>query len=207
LILATQLSITAGFVAYSTKSEGFRAFAESHMYLFIIAFVVTLITMYSLVCYPELARSVPTNYILLFLFTFGESYLVANMTMYFTTKSVLLASLLTAAIVIALTIYAFKTETDFTYAGGSLFVMLSALMVVSLFAMFFQSKILDMIIAFVSACLFGMYLIYDTQLIIGGEGKAASYSIDDYVLAAMNVYIDIIQLFIEILRLIGDRRS
>ncbi len=177
------------------------------MYLFIIAFVVTLITMYSLVCYPELARSVPTNYILLFLFTFGESYLVANMTMYFTTKSVLLASLLTAAIVIALTIYAFKTETDFTYAGGSLFVMLSALMVVSLFAMFFQSKILDMIIAFVSACLFGMYLIYDTQLIIGGEGKAASYSIDDYVLAAMNVYIDIIQLFIEILRLIGDRRS
>ena len=84
--------------------------------------------------------------------------------------------------------------------------MLSALLVVSLFAMFIQSKILDMIIAFVSACLFGMYLIYDTQLIIGGEGKAAAYSIDDYVLAAMNVYIDIIQLFIEILRLIGDRK-
>ena len=206
MILATQLSITAAAVTFSTMSPGFLAFAKSHMYLYVLAFVVSLITMYSLICYPELARSVPTNYILLFLFTFAESYLVANMTMLFTPKSVLLASLLTAAIVIALTIYAFKTETDFTYAGGSLFVVLSALLVVSLFAMFIQSKILDMIIAFVSACLFGMYLIYDTQLIIGGEGKAAAYSIDDYVLAAMNVYIDIIQLFIEILRLIGDRK-
>jgi protein lifeguard len=205
LILATQLTITAAAVGYSALSPGFLAFAKAHMYLYVLAFVVSLITLYSLVCYPELARSVPTNYILLFLFTIAESYLVANMTMLFTPKSVLLAALLTAAIVLALTIYAFKTDTDFTYAGGSLFVV-SALMVVSLFAMFIQSKILDMIIAFVSACLFGMYLIYDTQLIIGGEGKAAAYEIDDYVLAAMNVYIDIIQLFIEILRLIGDRR-
>ena len=108
MILATQLSITAAAVTFSTMSPGFLAFAKSHMYLYVLAFVVSLITMYSLICYPELARSVPTNYILLFLFTFAESYLVANMTMLFTPKSVLLASLLTAAIVIALTIYAFK---------------------------------------------------------------------------------------------------
>lgn len=207
MILAVQLSITAAAVAYSCLSPGFPVFAKSHMYLYVVAFAVSLITLYSLVCYPELSRSVPTNYILLFLFTFAESYLVANMTMLFTPTTVLLASLLTAAIVIALTIYAFKTETDFTYAGGALFVVLSAVIVVSLFAMFIQSKILDLLIAFVSACLFGMYLIYDTQLIIGGEGKAAAYSLDDYVLAAMNVYIDIIQLFIEILRLIGSRRG
>ena len=48
---------------------------------------------------------------------------------------------------------------------------------------------------------YSLYLIYDTQLIIGNVG--VQYSIDDYCFAALNLYIDIIYLFIRILQLIG----
>ena len=47
----------------------------------------------------------------------------------------------------------------------------------------------------------GFYLVYDVQLISVKFGN--EYSIDDYVFAAMELYIDIIRLFLEILRIIG----
>jgi FtsH-binding integral membrane protein len=50
----------------------------------------------------------------------------------------------------------------------------------------------------------GLYIIYDTQLIIGK--KANKFSIDDYVFAAMCIYIDIVRLFLYILRIMGGRR-
>ena len=44
-------------------------------------------------------------------------------------------------------------------------------------------------------------LIYDTQLVIGKFGR--EYEIDDYIFAALAIYIDIINLFSFILRLLG----
>lgn len=182
-------------------------FVRANFWFAILAFCVGLITLYALICFPDLARSVPINYILLGVFTITESYLVSAVTTFYTPLSVAYASCLTAAIVVGLTIYAFKTTTDFTYMGGMLFVILSGFLVASLLAMIFQSRMFDLILAYIGACLFGVYLIYDTQLLIGGEGRAASYSIDDYVLASVNIYLDVINLFLEILHIIGVRRD
>ena len=49
---------------------------------------------------------------------------------------------------------------------------------------------------------FGLYLIYDTQLILRKYGL--KYSIDDYIIAALNLYVDIIEIFIYILRCIKN---
>ena len=39
-----------------------------------------------------------------------------------------------------------------------------------------------------------MYLVYDTQIIVGGQHKSHQIDMDDYVLAALVIYIDIINL-------------
>ena len=49
--------------------------------------------------------------------------------------------------------------------------------------------------------IYGFYLIYDTQLIMGRFGN--EYAIDDYIIAALNIYIDIIQMFLYILSLLN----
>ena len=49
--------------------------------------------------------------------------------------------------------------------------------------------------------MFGLYLVYDVQLISGKFG--IEYSIDDYIFAAMELYLDIIRLFLEILRILS----
>jgi FtsH-binding integral membrane protein len=49
--------------------------------------------------------------------------------------------------------------------------------------------------------IYSLYLVYDTQLMIGKFDN--EYSVDDYVFAAINIYLDIINLFIYILRLVA----
>ena len=49
--------------------------------------------------------------------------------------------------------------------------------------------------------MFSTYIIYDTQLIIGDGGER--FSEDDYILATMCLYIDIINLFVQMLKLIS----
>lgn len=63
----------------------------------------------------------------------------------------------------------------------------------------------QLIYACLGALLFSIYLIYDTQLILG-KGQY-SYSLDDAYLAAIQLYLDIINLFLNILRIVGHRWS
>jgi hypothetical protein len=50
------------------------------------------------------------------------------------------------------------------------------------------------------------YLVVDTQLMLGGKHQYA-LSPEEYVFAALNLYLDIINLFLFILRLVGSARN
>lgn len=129
---------------------------------------------------------------------------------------------ITAAIVIGLTLFAFQTKYDFTMCGGFLCIMLICLTVGSLIgAFFFRNEMGQFIIACFGAGLFSMYIVYDTQLMMGGSHKY-SISPEEYIFAAvsilysnlfcklficliifqLNLYMDIIQLFIYMLRIL-----
>lgn len=109
------------------------------------------------------------------------------------------AAILTSALVIGLTLYAMYTDTDFTMMGGILFAGSLVLLAASFIAAFIQIKILNLVISVFSVLLFGVYLIYDTQLVIGGERRKMEIGIDDYIMGALILYIDIITIFIQIL--------
>lgn len=53
------------------------------------------------------------------------------------------------------------------------------------------------------ASLYTMYLIFDIQLILGRGSKGLS--LDNYVMGAMLLYIDIVQLFIELIKMIKSK--
>ena len=205
LILSVQLLLTAAFVTASCFHDGYTRFVHENMWLFYVCMVVSIILMYVLIYVRTASRKVPLNYILLSLFTLCESYMVSCITAYYDPTSVFIAAVLTAAIVVALTIYACTTKTDFTVCGGLLFTCMMALFVASLLTIFFRNKILVIVISALSVILFSVYLIYDTQLILGkGELKLTP---DDYIYAAMSLYMDIIRIFLEILRIVGSARN
>ena len=104
-------------------------------------------------------------------------------------------------------VYACQTKYDFTDKGGYLLAVLVGLIITGFVNMFIQNNVLQMICAGVGAILFSCYIVYDTQLIVGGSHKKYQFSVDDYVFAAITLYLDIINLFLYLLELIGGRRE
>jgi protein lifeguard len=204
-IITVQLIITALVTLIPLRNDSARVWILKNTWLLWTSFAVALLTELPLLCFREVARKVPLNYVLLITFTLAESYMVAFICAVYDPMVVAIAASLTAFATLALTAYALHTSVDFTFAAGSLYLFSAALFGCTFLALFLpSSQILRIVISGVSVIVFGLYLIFDIEMIVGGH--YCEFGIDDYVIAAMQVYLDIIMLFLHILRLIGDRK-
>ncbi|XP_060857753.1 protein lifeguard 1 [Metopolophium dirhodum] len=201
-ILMCQLIITLIFVGMATLHDETRTYVKTHPWLTIIAFVITFAILIALACCENVRRKSPLNYILLFVFTLSKSFLLAVSVSLYYPEQVLLALGLTILICFALTIFAFQTKIDFTVMGGFLLIAVIVLFVGSIVALFFPGKMTILIIASAGAIIFSLYLIYDTQMMVGGDHKY-SISPEEYIFAALTIYVDIVNIFIYILAIIG----
>ena len=77
--------------------------------------------------------------------------------------------------------------------------MLIALIFFGIAAIFIRE--LELVYSCLVVIVFGMYLVYDVQMVVG-NGRY-SFTLDDAYLAAINIYLDIVNLFLHILRIIG----
>lgn len=181
----------------------------SNYWLLFLSAIMSVGFVCALSCCREVARTWPMNEIILLGFTTCEGVLVGFLSAMYTWQSVLFAAGITIGVFIALTAYATFTETDFTGYGVYLF---AALAVVVCFS--FANMILAingivlpwalLLLDLFCVLLFSMYIVYDTQLILGGKHEH-QFTIDDYVIAALSLYLDIINLFIHVLSIIGER--
>jgi FtsH-binding integral membrane protein len=197
-ILSVQMIITVILCA-STFYPSVKMFMLENMIYFWISLALSIVLVIPLICFKSMSRMVPYNYALLMAWTLCESYLVACCCAVYNPSVVIMAATATLAMTISLTIYAITTERNFTYLGGMLFSSVCGIILLSIFSFFFP--ILDTFVCILSVLCYSVYLIYDTQLIFGKVGL--EYSVDDYIYAAINVYLDIIQLFLNILEIIG----
>ena len=111
---------------------------------------------------------------------------------------------LTMVACLAISAYALLTKTDFTMMGAGLCMALMVVFVVSLIALFLpagMARPLEIGIAGFVIIIMGFFIIYDLQLIVGGGRH--QYDIDDYIIAAMNLYVDVMTMFLEILKLLN----
>merc|ERR1712151_1491673 len=108
-----------------------------------------------------------------------------------------MAMVVTAAMTIGLSLYACTTSVDVTICGGLIWILDFSSIGLSLCFFTMAIPMSTCGLGFVCVALSGFYIIYDTQLIMGG--KRMELSIDDYVIAVMILYIDIIRLFLDIL--------
>ena len=72
---------------------------------------------FMLICCPSNARKVPMNYILLAVFTLLESFAFSFICSGYDASSCIAAAAMTAAVTVALTLYAACTKKDFTVCG------------------------------------------------------------------------------------------
>ncbi|XP_042871651.1 protein lifeguard 1-like isoform X2 [Penaeus japonicus] len=205
-ILCTQLLITFGMVAIFVWVPSVREYAFNNQWMLWVAICLTFAMVIALSCCGNLRRKSPQNYIALFVFTICEGYLLGVVSASYQGNEVAIAIVATAIVTLGLTLFAFQTKYDFTMMGGMLFVFLIILLIFGITAAIWSNKIVNMVYASLGALLFSFYLVFDTQLMLGGNHKFA-ISPEEYVFAALNLYLDVVNLFMYILAIVGGSRD
>jgi FtsH-binding integral membrane protein len=203
LLLTFQLSFTFLWIIIAMNSPAVISFIQKNSFILVTAILLSMISLYALICFIDFQRKVPHNYIFLGIFTMCEAYIVAYICSFYDLQVVYTAGVMTLVVCFALTLYALTTKSDFTTKGGMLFVMIIVFIIAGIFVMFVHTPIVRIVYHVIGVLLFGFYLVYDTQLIMAN--KSMTYSVDDYIAATLNIYIDIINIFLEILQLFESK--
>jgi len=202
-ILSIQLLLTVAGAATFMFVDSAREFALSSVTVMYTALFLPFGILFALMCYKD---KHPTNMYLLSAFTVCEAYTIGVVCARYYEAGygmiVLQALLLTAAVFVSLTSYVFVTKKDFSWMGGGLYMVLMVMVMWSLMNMIFPVTFGGFghtIFSLGGALLFSGYILYDTSNIMHHMGP------DDYIMAAVSLYLDIINLFLfllEILRML-----
>jgi len=203
-ILSVQLIITFGavflFQIPSIKLFIFKnqSLAGNTLMFCSLAFLTLFLV---LVCNRSLSRTVPYNYYILFAITLCESLVCGIVSSLYSFQIVATALALTIISTLAITFYACTTKTNFSYYRMGMFIVFSQIFMIGLIASLLRLQALYALYTFLMTIMIGIYLVYDTQLIMGKFG--VGYSVDDYIFATLEIYMDIIRLFLLILRIVA----
>ncbi|XP_014260219.1 protein lifeguard 4-like [Cimex lectularius] len=192
-LLSIQLLTTTlfGFVLLYWPSG--KLFVQKNDWMILLAFILSLLT---LVALHFKRREYPINFFLLAGFTVVQAYAVGVVVTYFDKVLVLQALLLTVSVVAGLTAYTFQTKRDFSSLGLVLFPLLCVLLIGGIVQLFFQNSIFELVLSISGAFIFCLFIIYDTQNIM------KRVSPEEYILATIELYLDIVNLFLELLRIL-----
>lgn len=166
--------------------------------------IITMLCMFApLVLAMRSRAQFPQNIGLTLLFTFVEGVWISPVVyVYGRTQPGVVpqAGLLTASAFAVLTLYAFLSRRDFS-AWGSFFVVgLWVLIATSLLNLFFHNATASLWIAGATVIVFSGLLVFDTWRLRNVFGP------DDYVQAAVTIYLDLLNMFLAVLSLLGGGR-
>uniref|UniRef100_A0A3P9JQS0 Glutamate receptor, ionotropic, N-methyl D-aspartate-associated protein 1b (glutamate binding) n=1 Tax=Oryzias latipes TaxID=8090 RepID=A0A3P9JQS0_ORYLA len=201
LVLTAQLMVTFAFVAIFTFVKEVKAFVKVNIWTYIVSYVIFIVALLAISCCGNLRRKHPWNLVALSILTLSMSYMVGMIASFHDTDSVIMAVGITAVVCFTVVIFSLQTKYDFTSCYGVLFVCLIVLIIFGFLCIFIQNKILEIVYAGLGALLFTCFLAVDTQLLLGN--KDLSLSPEEYVFAALNLYLDIINIFLYILAIVG----
>ncbi|NXL32905.1 LFG4 protein, partial [Glaucidium brasilianum] len=195
-ILSIQVLLTTVTSAIFMYSTGVQAFVHERPALLLVSGFGSLAIIVALTLYRH---QHPVN--LYLLFGFVSIYLKIHLLFLFTVSFydvsiVLQAFILTSAVFLGLTAYTLQSKRDFSKFGAGLFACLWILIFSGFLRLFFYSETIELVFAAAGALLFCGFIIYDTHLLMH------KLSPEEYILAAINLYLDIINLFLHLLRLL-----
>jgi FtsH-binding integral membrane protein len=133
---------------------------------------------------------------------------LATILFIYTGASIAMTFFVTAGTFGAMSLYGYTTGRDLTGLGSFLFMGLIGLIIASVVGMFFASSQLQFVISVIGVLIFTGLTAYDSQNIknmyyVGDDGQVAGKKA---VMGALRLYLDFINLFLYLLRFMGNRR-
>uniref|UniRef100_A0A5F8AM95 Glutamate ionotropic receptor NMDA type subunit associated protein 1 n=1 Tax=Macaca mulatta TaxID=9544 RepID=A0A5F8AM95_MACMU len=205
LVLTLQLSVTLSTVSVFTFVGEVKGFVRENVWTYYVSYAVFFISLIVLSCCGDFRRKHPWNLVALSVLTASLSYMVGMIASFYNTEAVIMAVGITTAVCFTVVIFSMQTRYDFTSCMGVLLVSMVVLFIFAILCIFIRNRILEIVYASLGALLFTCFLAVDTQLLLGN--KQLSLSPEEYVFAALNLYTDIINIFLYILTIIGRAKE
>lgn len=197
LVFVSVLTTIAGVSFALSQPRLLQAVAE-HPFLTMIAVFAPLMMAMS-------ARNAfPANIGLVLLFAFVEGVWISPAIYYYGQSQpglITQAAIITIGAFGLLTLYAWISRRDFSAMGSFFLVGLWVLIGTMVLNIFMNNRGLDLWLAGITVLVFSGLLIFDTWRIRNVYGP------DDYVPAAVQIHLDLLNLFLGILRVLGGRRD
>jgi len=162
---------------------------------------IAIIEMIFIYCFHKHLRRVPYNYIVLFSFTALMSYITGFISTVYSNYTVLCGGVFTIVLVIALTLYACYAS-EIRILWGTLLVLCVSMFPLIIFLVIAPNRFLIYLLCILLCVILSIFIIYDTNAIVNHKRWGLDY--DDYVFAVIILYLDIVQLFLEVLRAMGS---
>lgn len=150
----------------------------------------------ALMCFYEIYHHHIWKYAMYLLLTLGISWTLGFITMYLTTKILLSSIFITTGTTLGLTIYSLVTEIDFTKYFEYYFIFIVTLILMSFSSMLIDNSILHTCLAGGGSLLFSFLIITDIQMIVAQKHIRHRFNLNDSIFAAINLYLDVINLFL-----------
>ena len=130
----------------------------------------------------------------------------------YTASSITSTFFICAATFVACSIYGWTTKRDLTSMGGFMTMGLIGIIIASVVNMFFRSSAMSMIISYIGVIVFVGLTAYDTQhlktmAINQPDDLEAGVVRKGAILGALKLYLDFINLFLMLLRILGGGRD
>jgi FtsH-binding integral membrane protein len=204
IIVAIELMITTAMCFISLYTS-FGTFQLNNTDLLLLSLLLSFLPLILLAC--GMFREYPYNYVFLFVFVFFFSYSIsAIVSFYAYTQSTLLIGLalgITVLIIIVCIMIAMFSKTDF---GSWIFYLSISLIVIIFFSILVPLQafpITNTVVTCLCILIFSFYLVADIQRLTGKSKY--SYKKDEYIIAALDIYLDIISIFLELLDLLSKK--
>ncbi len=203
--MAVGLATTAA-VAYGVFSHGQAAIGIGTLVVCVIAQMVLVTTISSAI--NKISTSAATALFVLFAALMGVTMSVVFVIYRHTSIAACFAE--TAGMFAAMSLYGYTTKRDLTRLGSLLFMALVGLVIASLVNFFVASSMLYWIISYVGVVIFVGLTAFDTQrLKIFAIQNATNPTLAHRIaiVGSLTLYLNFINLFMMLLRIMGDRRQ
>lgn len=203
-ILSVQLLITLFFIFLFQKDSIKSYFLQRPIFtifLILLSIIGFFGILFLISVNENLGKKVPYNYLILLTITLCMSFICGLFAINYSFSIIFFVVLLTVISSVVITMYAYSTDRDFSYIRVLFAVLISQFGGFILMVFVLNITTLEMVCCLVATLIFGIYLVYDTQIILKKYGEV--YSTDDYIFASLQLYIDIVRLFLIILATVG----
>lgn len=193
--LLLQLLGTVAVAGGIYTNDSAKFYVQTHAYCFWVPMLLSLVSMGGLFVYNQ---QHPLNLYLLGAFTLCESLAIGTVVTYYSSSVILLSLVICTFLVLGLTLFALQTKYDFMSMAGYLYYGLLVFVLIGLAAIFFPfSSKIHAVYSGAGVLLFSGLLLLDTQIIL------RRLSPEDWVLGVVSLYLDILNIFLNILNLLA----